>query len=73
MHKADNLPPSCVVVTKFGNLNFLKPSGPVQDCNWTDLPLLLVPRTTIRRLTDGGLWAISPLHFAFEGYVKGTV
>jgi len=27
VRKADNLPPSCVV-TKSGNLNFLKPSGP---------------------------------------------
>ena len=39
MPKADNLPPSCAVVTKFGNLNFLEPSGPVQVCNGTDLPL----------------------------------
>ena len=37
--KADNLPPSCAVVTKSGNLNFLEPSGPVQACNGADLPL----------------------------------
>ena len=36
---ADNLPPSCAVVTKSGNLNFLEPSGPVQACNGTALPL----------------------------------
>ena len=41
MLKADNLPPSCAVVTKSGNLNFLEPSGPVQACNETDLPLPL--------------------------------
>ena len=41
MRKADNLPPSCAVVTKSGNLNFLEPSGPVQACNGTDLPLPL--------------------------------
>ena len=41
MRKADNLPPSCAVVTKFGNLNFLEPSGPVQACNGTALPLPL--------------------------------
>jgi len=29
MRKADNLPASCTVVTKPGNLNFLEPSGPV--------------------------------------------
>jgi len=43
--KADNLPPSCAVATKFGNLNFVKPSGPVQACNGTDLPFY---RTEIR-------------------------
>jgi len=30
---ADNLPPSCAVVTKSGSLNFLEPSGPVQAGN----------------------------------------
>ena len=39
MHKADNLPPSCAIVTKSGSLNFLEPSGPVQACNGTALPL----------------------------------
>ena len=39
MRKADNLPLSCAVVTKSGNLNFLEPSGPVQACNGTALPL----------------------------------
>ena len=36
------LPPSCAVVTKSGNLNFLEPSGPFQTCNGTDLPLPLL-------------------------------
>ena len=35
------LPPPCVVVMKSGNLNFLEPSGPLQACNGTDLPLHL--------------------------------
>jgi len=26
---------------KSGNLNFLEPSGPLQVCNWTALPLPL--------------------------------
>ena len=39
MRKADNLPPSCAVVTKSGDLNFLEPSGPVKACNGTALPL----------------------------------
>ena len=35
------LPPSCAVVTKSGNLNFLEPSRPVQACNGIYLPLPL--------------------------------
>jgi len=37
VHKADNL----TVVMKSGYLNFLEPSGPLQDRNGTALPLLL--------------------------------
>ena len=36
------LPPSCAVVTKSGNLNFLEPSGPVQACNGTALPYVYI-------------------------------
>ena len=36
------LPPSCAVVMKFGNPNFLEPSGPLQACNGTDLPFYLL-------------------------------
>ena len=39
MRKADNLPPSCAVVMKSGNLNFLEPSGPLQACNGTAFTL----------------------------------
>ena len=31
MRKADNLLPSCAIVTKSGNLSFLGPSGPVTE------------------------------------------
>ena len=31
------LPPSCAVVMKSGNLNFVEPSGPLQACNGTAL------------------------------------
>jgi hypothetical protein len=41
MRKADNLPPSCAVVTKSGNLNFLEPSGSVQACNGTALSFII--------------------------------
>ena len=32
------LPPSCAVVTKSGNLNFLEPLWAFRACNGTDLP-----------------------------------
>jgi len=35
VRKADNLPPSCTVVTKSGNLNFVEPSEPLRACNGT--------------------------------------
>jgi len=40
----DNLPPSCAVVTKSGNLNFLEPSGPLRTCNGTALPFIILYR-----------------------------
>jgi len=40
------LPPSCTVVMKSGNLNFLEPSGPLQACNGIVL-LLPLPFTMI--------------------------
>jgi len=46
------LPPSCAVVTKSGSFNFLEPSGPVQACNWTALPL--------------HIYSIELLRFAFD-------
>jgi len=41
VRKGDNLPPSCAVVTKSGNLNFLEPSGPLRACNGTAFTCLL--------------------------------
>ena len=35
--KLTTLPPSCAIVMKSGNLNFLEPSGPLQACNETAL------------------------------------
>jgi hypothetical protein len=34
-------PPSCAIVMKSGNLNFLEPSGPIQACNGTALPFYI--------------------------------
>ena len=39
MHKRlTTLPPSCAIVKKSGNLNFLEPSGTLRACNGTALP-----------------------------------
>jgi len=38
VRKVENLRPSCAVVMKYGNLNFLESSGPVRACNGTALP-----------------------------------
>ena len=47
MRKADNLPSSCAAVMTYGNLNFLEPSGPLQACNGTALPLPSLILTTV--------------------------
>ena len=44
-----NLPPSCAVVMKSGNLRFLEPSGPAQACNGVALPLPFNLVTVISR------------------------
>jgi len=36
------LPPSCAVVVKSGDLNFLELSGPLQACNGTALPFIIL-------------------------------
>jgi hypothetical protein len=48
------LPPSCAVVVKSGNLNFLEPSGPLQACNRTALPLLFYTTFTSRGIHAPG-------------------
>jgi len=42
-----NLPPSCSVVMKYGNLNFLEPSGPPQTRNGTALPYMSTDETSV--------------------------
>jgi hypothetical protein len=34
--------PSCAVVMKSGNFNFLEPSGPLQACNGTAVPYIFI-------------------------------
>jgi len=42
---AYNLPLSCTVVLKSGNLNFLEPSGPVQAFNGNDYYYNFFPKS----------------------------
>jgi len=70
VRKADNLPPSCAVVTKSGNLNFLEPSGPLRAFNGTNLPLPLplpVSFNLVTKVVYGvklakSLWSFSLKH-----------
>ena len=43
------LPPSCAVVTKSGNLNFLEPSGLVQASNGIAAIILTMEGSSLRR------------------------
>jgi len=52
------LPPTCAVVMKSGNLNFLEPCGPLQACNGTDLPFY------------NSLWNYSYIELLFILYVN---
>jgi len=54
------LPPSCVVVTKSGKLNFLEPSGPLQVCNgtallFTSLRTFLLPKKNVLFVVESDL------------------
>ena len=46
VRKADNLPSSCAVVMKSGNLNFLEAFTPLRACNGTALPFTFTSETS---------------------------
>ena len=69
MRKAENLPLTCAVVTKSGNLNFLEPSGPVQACNGTALTLY---RTGKHLRSPASPAKKSDHHFTFSRMPKVT-
>ena len=54
--KLTTLPPSCAVVTKSGNLNFLETSGPLQACNGTALCFILILTSYMRPGPPRGLF-----------------
>jgi len=53
------LQPSCAVVMKSGNLNFLEPSGPLQACNGTALPFYTQTMIT-ESIKTAVLWFATP-------------
>jgi len=56
---------------KSGNLNFLEPSGSVQACNGTDLPILLTPWSTVHleKLTGLQLVKKFPAFYGTRGFI----
>ena len=66
MRKADNLPLSCAVVTKSGNLNFLEPCGPVTGL----LYLLRRSDDATSNAVDGVLRRLSS--FALAGKIQNV-
>ena len=69
MRKADNLPPSCAIVTKSVNLNFLEPSGPVQARNRTALLFFLhrdIFTVTVTTNIGIGVNVTDVIHFTSE-------
>ena len=57
------LPPSCAVVMKSGNLNFLEHSGPLQACNGTDFCFNMsqfLDKQVHRANTTGGIRTTVP-------------
>jgi len=66
-----NLPPSCAVVAKSGNLNFPEPSGPLQACNGTDLRFITVVNKVARngflyflRMTIQVVWLLPSVFYS---------
>jgi len=62
VRKADNLSLSCAVFTKSGSLNLLEPSGPVQTCNGTALPLKISYQDKIASVLFYGSLVLSSLY-----------
>jgi hypothetical protein len=67
------LPPSCAVVKKSGNLNFLEPSGPLQACNGTALPLPLLHKIKTVRSIFVLFWAHGVGCYLRRKYLKSEV
>ena len=63
--------PSCAVVRKSGNLNFLEPSGPLQACNGTDLPFTRNIQAARQSAPQQGLYSMEFVRYN-EATERGT-
>ena len=65
------LPPSCAIVMKSGNLSFLEPSGPLQACNGTALPLLLyIDYLCIDKCSNTNIFSSALFHLSNASFYK---
>jgi len=53
------LPPSCAIVMKPENLNFLEPSGPLQACNGTAFPFFNTQKIHLHKYLNWN-WMLFP-------------
>ena len=60
------LPPSCAVVMKSVNLNFLEPSGPLQACNWNCFTIWWPTFATLTAVSFYCLHNVSTLHKSWK-------
>ena len=83
MRKADNLPPSCAVVTKSGNLISLETSGPLRACNGTAFPYAVGPsnsneylfgkRLVVLIRNSRVIWNLTSLSKSADGRISRNV
>jgi hypothetical protein len=64
------LPPSCAVVKKSGNINFLEPSGPLQACNRTALLFYLLHGQAVH--DEGTAWPTWPWRWRDYSTLKSS-
>ena len=58
---------------KSGNLNFLEPSGTLQTCNWTALPLLLPTLKPVKQSGGFQIIALMYPHLLVDKFVTFVV
>jgi len=73
VRKADNLLPSCAVVTKSGNVNFLEPSGPLRACNGTALSFTTVTQVKVKTFPVHDMKAYRGVRVWLHSFLTSTL